>query len=125
MVAGPLGTTAAVASAGTMKAEMTMLPVATPLAVARILYAPLLGSVTGSPQPPVTPNEIVGPSGLSDGSLMSSEPDLRYEPAILKAIRWPAVPVNPNQASWPGVLIVAAAVPPLPAPPLYRVQEGR
>ncbi len=43
---------------------------------------------------------------------MSSEPDLRNEPAILNAIRWPAVPVNANQASWPGVVIVAAAVPP-------------
>ena len=73
---------------------------------------PVSGSSIGSPQPPDTPNEIVPPRGLSDGSLMSSEPDFRNEPAILIAIRWPAVPENENHASWPGVVIVAAAVPP-------------
>ena len=89
-----------------------MLPVLTPFAAARILYVPVLGSVSGSPQPPVTPKEIVPPSGSSDGSVMFSDPDFRYEPATLKAIRWPAVPANENQASWPGVVIVAAAAPP-------------
>src|SRR4051812_46102683 len=89
-----------------------MLPVLTPLAAARILYVPVSGSSIGSPQPPDTPNEIVLPSALSDGSVMSSEPDFRNEPPILIAIRWPAVPLKANQASWPGVVIVTAAAPP-------------
>ncbi len=39
-------------------------------------------------------------------------------PAILNAIRWPAVPANENQASWPGVVMVAAE----PLPPDERLR---
>ena len=83
VVAGPPAVTDAVTSAGTMNSDTTMLPVFTPFAWAWILYVPVEGSVTGSPQPPPVPKAIEVPSGWSDGSVMSSAPDLMNVPAIL------------------------------------------